>query len=206
MKGLKATNILLILCLFSLPLIGEFDLKGGGVQAGMVVGSGITAGAGASCSASPFISQTVTNDQQSASNCVSGSPPGLFQLLKASDINGKTVCKVCFETGTINTSPWVGTIGFINNSDGVTQYGDASPQFSASTGDFATPVEQCVTWTTNMPALPNADVRMQINTVSGDARVMWSTTNTSYQNTSYDAWCAGTDMNSDIYMKVYSYE
>jgi hypothetical protein len=161
---------------------------------GMVVGSGA---GGLTCLGTPFISQ-VDYDEESGSAATSGY---LWQYLKASDVNGKTVCKVCVNVGTIDTSPWVFNIAF-QDTDGDPQYGDTSGNLSASGAG-----EICIEWTSGTkPTLPNATVRMKITTVSGDGRIRDHTDETKYQDTSYDAWMNNDDQNVDLYMKVYPYE
>jgi hypothetical protein len=191
--GREEIKLKKLLCFFlllpSLALAGQ----------GMGPGPGVKGyGASASCQASPFVSQTNNSGQQTLWD-------GDWQVLKASDVSGKVVCKACVTIGLINTSPWVFTIKFVDDATGATQYGDTSEQISASTES----TEYCAqtTWTSGTkPTLPNANVRMVLTTVSGQARIALSADSTGYQDSSYDFLEQWATLSKDAVFRIYNYQ
>lgn len=158
-----------------------------------ILGTSGPSGGEGGCSESPFIEQAESNDTYSVTAC----GDSRYQVLKASDVNGKTICKVCISIGYLDSSPYVFNITFDQSG----QVGDASDNGSASsTGEI------CVEWSGTKPSLTNANANMEINTVSGSGRVNVHTDETKYQDTNYDFWCYWADSDTDLYMKVYAME
>ena len=170
---------------FSKPLA-----RGMGVTA---MGAGVAAG----CNATPFVSQATNSNQQTMFDSNK-------QQLKASDINGKVICKVCVTLGLINTSPFVFTVEFRDAATGLTKYGDTSEQISATT-EYTQYCFSTQWGSGTKPTLPNADVDLILTIISGQARMSHGNSDT-YQNSTYD-WCRdGLSLSIDMVFGLYAYE